>query len=115
MTGYTKIEKEGDQDEDYYYYRNSLGTQLYSGYTNPSMSYPVKVEGGFHNFNENAQFYPLNDHITLVIEQDERIGYVNKEDPRSFVRIRRSAGTLNIPNDQTYRVFFYSDSRFTIS
>ena len=108
VSGYTKIKMEDG------YYRNSSGTELYSGHTNPSMSYPVEEE--FHNFNKNAQFYPLNDNITLVIEQDERIGYVDKRYPSFFYKIKRN-GAQNIQDNYYYRVFFYTDTddEFSIS
>ena len=115
MDGYRKIKKEENQGEGgYYYYKNSSGSELYSGYTNPSMSYPVKIESGFHNFNENAQFYPLNDDITLVIEQDKRIGYVRRDSPNIFRSISGYL-TQNIGNGYVYRVFFYPDGEFSIS
>lgn len=109
MTGYTKIEMKND------FYRNLSGTELYSGSTNPNMSYPVKIPNGFYNdFHEDAQFYPLNDNVTLVVEQNKRIGYVTKDDPKNFVGIKGNAND-NIEDDQIYRVFFYSDSEFSIS
>lgn len=117
MVGYAKIEKVEDQDEDgndYYYYKNSSGTELYSGQTNPSMSYPVKMEERFHLFDKDAQFYPLDDNITLVIEQNKRIGYVTKDDPKTFNKIRRGPA-LTIPDGQFYRVFLYSYDEFSIS
>ena len=108
IDGYTKIEKKDN------FYRNLSGNELYSGHTNPSMSYPVR--GDFYrNFNENAQFYPLNDDITLVIEQGNRIGYVDKKEPGDFNKIKRNT-SQNIQDYYNYRVFFYTDTNeFSIS